>query len=90
MADYEKPDLPPATPPTVDPKANPVSARELADDEGDSDADVHDEASQKREGGEDALAKDRHDKKLAERDKMDGAGEQALDSMKPETLLPPD
>ncbi len=34
---YERAHLPPATPPTIDPNADPLSAAELANDNGDSD-----------------------------------------------------
>ncbi|WP_128891931.1 hypothetical protein [Erythrobacter sp. HKB08] len=85
MRDYDTPRIPPATPPAIDPNADPVSARELAEDDGDSDA----EGTTLADPPASEIDKERSEA-LAELDKRDGAGERELDSMTPETLLPPD
>ncbi|NVD45400.1 hypothetical protein [Qipengyuania atrilutea] len=88
MADYEKPNIPPATPPTIDPKADPVDARELAEEDGDSESAGTVEASEKDES-EGAEAR-RKMKKIRDRDGMDGAGEAEMNATTPTELLPPD
>lgn len=85
MPQYEKPNIPPATPPTIDPDADPLEARELADDRGDSEDSGDVLASEK----ESEIDKERS-AALTKQDKRDGAGEAELDSMRSETLLPPD
>lgn len=85
MADYDKSHIPPATPPTIDPDADPVEARELADDDGD-----YDNRGDALADRPEAEIDSERSQELSRRDKLDGAGEQELDSMAPETLLPPD
>ena len=86
MNDYDKPKVPPATPPTIDPNVDPVEARELTDENGDNLADGSKKATT-REEGEEAREKL---KEIHDRDRQDGKGERELDSLSPETLLPPD
>ena len=84
MTDYETAKVPPATPPAIDPRAKPLDAHELAQDDGDSEHDGSVDAAERREANA-AL-----EKRQAARMAADGAGEKELDSMTPETLLPPD
>jgi hypothetical protein len=80
---YETPRTPPATPPVIDPDAEPKSAEEM-------------EADGEREGEVQGHRSDPEqiDTELSEtlkqRQARDGAGEEELDAMTPETLLPPD
>ena len=85
MPDYDTPKVPPATPPTIDPDAKPVEARELAQDDGDSEA----SGSVVADAPETSLGKEKR-AALSKRDKADGAGESDLDTMSPEILLPSD
>jgi hypothetical protein len=80
---YDKPRTPEATPPAIDPANKPKSSQEMKE-EGETEGDVL-----KREKGSSELDTELS-RRLADRDKSDGAGEQELDSMRPETLLPPD
>lgn len=86
MADtdpYEMPRKPEATPPAIDPTNKPKTSQEM-EAEGEDEGDV----LKNREGeSEQEIELSR---KLAKRQKADGAGEQELDTMTPETLLPPD
>ncbi|MGB7407894.1 MAG: hypothetical protein WA908_05265 [Pontixanthobacter sp.] len=84
MTDYTTPKVPPATPPVIDEHASAKDARERADIDGDSD----------RPGSNDVSKADdeitRANRAISRGNAKDGAGEQELDSMTPETLLPPD
>ena len=100
MSDYDTPNVPPATPPAIDPDADPVSARELARKDGDSEVNsaveghsASNEANRSLAGDmESTEGSERADlnRRLSKREALDGAGEQALDGSRPETLLPPD
>lgn len=80
---YDKPRTPPGTPPVIDPDAKPKSSEEMEAD-GEEEGDVLGNRSDP----------DEIDTELSEtlrkRQDRDGAGEEELDSMTPETLLPPD
>ncbi len=84
-SDYDTPKVPPATPPVIDPDVDPIDARELAQDDGDSDHDGSTLAGEKKAAERTAL-----NERLAKRDARDGMGEQGMDATSPETLLPPD
>ena len=83
--EYDRAKLPPATPVTIDPHADPVPARELAMDSGDSEAEGDVVADPPR--GEIDLEREAA---LSARSQMDGAGEETLDAAHPAPLLPPD
>ena len=76
MADYETPHVPPATPPTVDPKADAKDARTKAQRDGDSETDGTPEA--------DGTHSSTPTEAMLKRDKLDGAGEEALDETTPD------
>lgn len=103
--DYDRAKLPPATPPTIDPHADPVEARELANDNGDSDFPGKVPAEQPIPDGGDTIAPNAPDEVRepapdhidpgqtpdeVSPDRLDGAGEQAHDATVPLTQLPPD
>lgn len=81
---YTTPKVPPATPPVVEPEASAKDARERSDVDGDSDRSGSQEPSAKAEDIEQA------NRAISRGNTKEGAGEQELDSMTPETLLPPD
>ncbi len=92
MTDYETPKVPPATPPVIDGEASAKDARDKADAAGDSphsgSVTADGESSERAE--EIRAANHAISRGNAKHGVKDGAGEQELDSMQPETLLPPD
>lgn len=80
---YDNPRTPRGTPPVIDPDARPKSPEEM-EAEGEAEGDVI--GNRADPGATDTGLSDT----LRKRQDRDGAGEEELDSMTPETLLPPD
>ncbi|MCP9222419.1 hypothetical protein MKP08_06625 [Erythrobacter sp. LQ02-29] len=81
--DYDTARVPPATPPAIDPDAKPVDARELARDNGDSDADGHSKFD--RPGEQSEIDKER-EAAMREGERHEGEGESQpeLDALPPD------
>lgn len=74
--DYDTPTTPEGTPPVIRP--------------GDDDEDEDDRQERREAEGTDGDARESLERRQRERTDREGAGEDELDSMKPETLFPPD
>lgn len=83
MTDYDRPRTPPETPPVIDPDVDAKTASEL-DGDGDTAGEVLGNRSDISKINEEMSDR------MAKRSRRDGAGEERLDSMYPETNLPPD